>query len=408
MHNYTLEGRWRIWRNGAPSDLLPEVISSKVQVLRSGPGGFEVVLPIDGVNVAELVDDLWIALGYEVLALDGTWIEPPSCRFIPLVRRINYDDSTLTISGASLGWIFGKVVRWPDPFRENSDGKIEFNDASAGTILQWHYYFGFVRRAIQNVTIDFDASADSDGVLWADRYDVDYERGVTFRQILDGFVADGIVWRTYGDTLQVAQGTFADTPTEIPVLRGGIEVSPSVVEASLDNAVGTALLTAGPGLYAAATATNFGEWGRWEVSVSQQGVKGASTLDRLARAELARHGAVESTATVQLLPNAEWRAFDNVRVGSVVTVQYTFDEGRVWRWDRSRWDSDEPFGSGGTWSTEITGAIEEMVITDDGTETEVALTVGDRRRSAEELFAETTLGLTGGRVTRRPITGRTS
>lgn len=407
MPIYDPQGRWRIWRDGQPDVLLPEWISYKVQVTRSGPGGFELVLPIDGVNVDEMIADLWIALGYEVLDDDGSWNEPPSCRFLPTTRKIDTTAGTLTLSGASWGWLLGKAVRWPDPYFDNADGKAEFDNASAGAILQWHYYWAIMRKALRNITIDFDAAADSDGTAWVERYDVEYDRGVTLRQIFDGFTADGIIWRTYGDTIQVAQGEFADVPADIPVMRAGIEVEPAVVQVDLTSAAGAVLLVAND-TYARAAKPAIGPFGRWETSVSQGGTTGDGTLERMARMELSTYGAAEPSATLTLLPSCELRPFDTVRVGMFATVRMNYDEGRVWRWDISRWDSDETLGSGGTWSSEITGRIDEMTITDDGTHAEVALTIGERSRSPQELLTESALGASGGRVTRRPLSGRTA
>lgn len=407
MPIYDPQGRWRIWRDGRPDVLLPEWVSYRVQVTRSGPGGFDLVLPLDAANVPEMVDDLWIALGYEVLDDDGSWNEPPQCRFIPLTRSIDAAAGTLTLTGASWGWLLGKAVRWPDLGFDNADGKAEFDNASAGAILQWHYYWAIMRKAIRLVTIDFDAAADSDGVAWAERYDVEYDRGVTLRQIFDGFSTDGIVWRTYGDTIQVAQGEFADVPDTVPVMRAGIEVAPAVVKVDLTEAAGGVLLVANQ-MYARAVHPAIGPWGRWEISVSQSGTTGDATLDRLARQELATHGDSEPSATVTLLPSSDLRPFDTIRVGMFATVRMQYDEGRVWRWDISRWDSDETLGAGGSWSTEITSRIDEIVITDDGTNAEVALTLGARTRSPQELLLETTLGATGGRVARRPLSGRNS
>ena len=399
------QARWWSWVNGERSALLPDWVSYRVQFPRTGVGGFDVVYPLNGQGAGVLTGDVFSALSIELMDPDGVWSEPVNGRFLPLRRSVDYDAGTVTVSGASLGWLLGKAVRWFQPSDETPEGKREFVNASAGTILQWHYYWAVLRGAISGLFIDFDGFADSDAVAWADRFDVEYERGVTLRAIWDGFEADGLVWRVAGDVIQVAQGRFADVPADAATLWAGRDCAVDRIEVSLEGAAGSVMATGQGTEVGAAQLPNFGPWGRWEVAVSHQGATTATTCARLARVELASRGLSRSGATVTLLPTSDYRPMDNLMPGQPVRVRVDADTRQVFRWGVSRWGSGDVWGSGTTWSQEIAGDVEEIVIADDGTHADVSLSVGDRSEGALELVARQVRGVTGGRVVRRAVTG---
>lgn len=399
------QGRWRIYTDANPGPLLRQWVSYRVQVPRSGVGGFEVVYPVDGPDAALLTDDYLAAVGYETMDEQGQWSEPANCRFLPLRRTYDAVNRTVTVSGASLGWLTGKVVRWPDPGLE-TDGKVEFVGRSAGFVLQWMYYFGAIRHAIRNVSMDWDADLDSDAVAWDRVYTMSLDRGVTWRQVIDGFVTDGLVWRTSGWTMQLAQGGFADELTTTPIMYDGIDVQLDKVEVSIEDAAGSVLVTGKDDAYGVDGVNVSPVFGRWEVASTASDVAHGSTLARVASAELTRRGLSRTSAMVTLLPSARYRPFDTIAPGQRITVISEAPQVGPGRWDVARWDTGALWGSGSPWWQQITGRIEEVTITDDGRTASVSLAIGEQSRSATDLLTRSVAAITGGRVARGALAGR--
>lgn len=399
------QGRWRVYTGAVAGPLLRQWTSSKVQVPRTGVGGFELVYPTDGPDAHLLTDDYLAALGYETMAADGSWHEPANCRFLPLRRTYDAVNRTVTVSGASMGWLAGKVVRWPDTSRE-TDGKVVFTAESAGQILQWLYYFAMLRQTIRNLAMDWDAFLDSDAQPWAEVYTMDLERGVTWRQVIDGFATDGLVWRTSGWTMQLAQGGFADELATTPILYDGIDVTLDRVEVSIEDAAGTVLATGKDGYWGHDQVTTLPAFGRWEVATTASDVAHGSTLDRVAESELARRGLSRESAMVTLLPSARFRPFDTVGPGQTITVISETPPVGPARWDVDRWDSGALWGGPQPWWRQITGRIEEVTITDDGKAATVSLAIGEQTRSATDLLTRSVAAITGGRVARGALAGR--
>lgn len=403
MTLFAPQGRWRVWTTHADaSQLLRTWTSYEVSVPHSGVGGMKLVLPVDNPAADQLLDDPWAMLAYEVMDSQGVWSEPPNCRFLALKRTLNLPAGTCTLQGASLGWLTGKAVRWPAA--EDVDGKKVFVNATAGHIAQWVYYWAVVRGALRDLFIDFDETTDSDGLPWAETFDVDYTVGVTWRQILDGL--PGVVWRTDGTTLQLAQDVFADVPETAAVLYAGRDVTIDTVGSSLDDAAGEILVTGGTNSYGYATTAGLPRWGRWQKTLSASGSSHGGTLTAHATRELATSGAAHDTATVTLLPSARWRVFDTLFPGQQATIVIDDDTGGMAIWDESTWDGPAGWSHGPSWRRRISDRISEIVITDDGTTATASFTVGQDPGTATELITQTVLGLTGGRVLRRPLTGQ--
>lgn len=461
---YEPQGRWRVWIDASPGPYLPEWVSYRIQIPRSGVGGFELVVPLDSPNSQPLRDDLFTALSYEVMDQFGEWSEPPQGRCIPVTRRIDYKAQTLTLTGGTYGWLLGKAIRWYDSLQENVDGKKVFVNATVGTILAWHFNAAMDRYALQNLTIDFDGTYDSNGKVWLTTADVEYERGTPLKDIFDGFASLGILWRTSGSTIQVVQGEFADTPTDVPVMWSGIDVELDAFEVSLDSAAG-AVLAVGQNEVGYAMEPYVGPYGRWQVSASQSGTSTNSTLTTLATLDLQSRGPSRSGSTVTLLPSSDFLPFDTIKPGQVVSVRTTGEVDNVFYWDLSNWDEDvwgdsisvtvnttrevnpalqwdvskwdetlwglyvtkthyvttdhvfqtfrwdtsfwdeDVWGVGGYWWEEVTDQIDEIVVADDGAHATVSFTVGTMTMDSRELLSRTVRSVTGGRVVRRSLTG---
>lgn len=400
------QGRWRIYTGARPGPLLRQWVSYKVQVPRTGVGGFELVYPVDGPDAALLTDDYFAALGYEVMDDEGVWSEPKNCRFLPVNRTYDATTRTVTVSGASVGWLTGKVVRWPDTALENADSKIAFTSQSAGQIIQWMYYFAALRQAIKNVSMDWDAAYDSDAQPWERLYTMALDRGVTWRQVIDGFASDGLVWRTSGWTMQLAQWGFADEIDTTPVLYDGIDVSLDRMEVSIADAAGAVLVTGKDDAFGTDYTSALPVFGRWEVTATASDVDHGSTLAQVASTELTRRGLSRAAAMVTLLPSARYRPWDTIGPGQTITVMSESPPVGPARWDNDHWDGGASWGGQAPWWRQITGRIEEITIVDDGKAATVSLAIGEQTRTATDLLNRTVAAITGGRVARGALAGR--
>jgi hypothetical protein len=399
---YAPQGRW--WLDTSEGRFpLPEWVSYRVQVPRTGVGGFNLTLPRSGPNVATLMADPYASITFEVMADSGAWIEPPQARFLPLQRTYNSATGTVAITGAGLGWLTGRIVRGPYLF-DDVNGKITFTNRTAGYILRWLWNDQVRRRAVVGITPDFDNVTDSNGEPWAETFTLAYERGVTLRQVLDGFASDGVVWRMSGASWQAAQGAFDDEPSDIPTLYDGIDVQADQVSISMEEVAGSVLAIGGAGEVARSEVATTPRWGRWEVAQSHGDTTGAA-LARLALAERLRRGLVKESATVTLLPSARYRPFQTVFPGQTVTVRFEAPPGFAGRWDVARWDSGQ-WGGPPRWWESQTGRIEEIVIADDGRASTVSLQIGEHVGSPDDLVRTTVSALTGGVIVRGTATGR--
>jgi len=417
-----LEGRWRLYVDAQDVGLLPDPVNWRVQIPATGVGGFDLTYPLNGLRADVLLDDLWCALGFEVMDSAGGWSEPKCGRFIPFSRTIDYQAGTLQLKGASVGWLLGKAVRWPIPGDDVTGWKHSFPGVTPGGIARWMLNEATRRRALQNVTWDFDHAVDSDGNVWRDAYDAEYELGVTVRQIVDGLDVFGTVWRTDGWTVQLAQDRFADVPATSPLLIDGRDVDVQTLSVSLEDAAGEVLMT-GNQRWGAARDSDVATWGRWQVSVSASGLPQGATLTAAAQRELSQRGA-KITTQVDLLPDAKVRPFTDLWPGQSVTViteipvsggpGWRWDEGTwddppgwglpgPWRWDVSLWDEpDTGWWTGAAWYSEVNAEVTEIVLTHEGRAT---ITVGEVTGSATDLLTRSVRAITGGRVARRPATG---
>ena len=400
-----VEGRWRLYSAASDAGLLPDPVSWRLQVPASGVGGAELVYPLDGVRADALTDDLWVGLGWEVMDDGGNWIEPDNCRFLPYARQLDEAAGTLTLQAASHGWLLGKAVRWPD-LADTEAGKRVFAGATAGHILGWLHDTATARHAIANLAIDFDDAADSDTVAWRDAIDVEYERGVTTRNVMEGLASTfELVWRTRGYTWQVSQtGRFADWPTAAAILLDGRDVTVEHWAADISDAAGEVLATGQDGTWGSALDSDAGTWGRWQVATSTTGARTWTTLTAAAQAELAGRG-VHQSAQATLLPGGP-RPFIDIAPGHPVTVLRTPPDGANARWGVSRWGEPGAIWDGPTsWHQAIGAPITELVVIDDGAATTATITIGDVTGSATDLLTRTVRAITGGRVARRPVTG---
>lgn len=404
MTLFAPQGRWRVYTDAVAGPLLTEWVSSSVSVPRTGVGACELVVPRGGDNVDLVLGDFDAVLGYETMSPLGAWTEPANCRFLPAQR--SYDDATdtLKLSGVSMGWLTGKAVRWRQVAGENTDGKVVIENWTAGQILQWFYYWAALTSGLSNITIDWDGTDDSDGNPWVRRYSVTYDRGVTWRQVLDGLASDGLVWRFAGFTMQAAQDGFADEIATQPILYNGVDVQVDAIGVSSADVAGAIMVTGDGTASGVASVQTVPTWGRWQMSQSQSGMSNAAELGRIAAAELTRRGLVRESATVTLLPSSDYRPFDTVGPGQTLTVILDADSSGA-RWDVSRWDLST-WGEGSSWWREMSGRVEEIVISDDGKEAKVSLRIGEQTATATDLLTRTVTAITGGRVPRGVISGR--
>lgn len=399
-------GRWRLLVDGAAGPILPTWTSYRAQLPASGVGGVDLSLPAAAPGAATLLDDPWCGLVYEVMDGDGQWFEPPNGRFVILSRQMDTATDVATVKGASLGWLLGRVVRWPMPWAEDDQGKVTLAKATAGHVAQWFYYWAAVRAAVANIAIDWDAGQDSDGVPWSRIMTAVYERGVTWRQVMDGLASDGIVWRFDAQTMRVAQGRFADVPAGAPMLYDGLDVTVDRVEQALDDVAGTVLALGSDNEYGQASVGVVPPWGRWDVSVSHSGTSDRVALGRLSADDLLTRGASMSSATITLLPTSRIRPWVDLVPGQETTVIIDPDQAPVWRWDQSRWDSTVPWGEPTPWHREVSGQVLELVAAGTPDAETVSATIGARRLAANETLTRTVTALTGGRVARGTLTGQ--
>lgn len=396
------QGRWWVDTDDGRFPLLGWT-SYRTQVPRSGVGGFELEFPRSAPNAERIMEDLYASLVWEVMADNGQWIEPPQGRFLALQRAYNPGTETVRVAGGGLGWLLGRVIR--APYAHEGDGdKIQFTDKTAGYILRWFWNDQQRRRAVQGVEVGFDNVLDSNGDEWEQTFTLAYDRGVTLRQVLDGFASAGVQWRFDGVEWQVAQGAFRDVPTEPLTLYDGIDVSADVIGVGVDEAAGTVWAFGGASEVAKSEVPVVPRWGRWEVAQNHSGTTGAA-LARLAEAERVRRGAVRFSTTVTLLPSARFRPWETIFPDQQITVRFEAPSGFVGRWDSSRWD-DTYWGGPDRWWEAQSGRIEEMLVADNGRESTVSLTVGERALSPDDLMRSTVSALTGGVVVRGTATGR--
>lgn len=399
---YAPQGRW--WLDTVDGLLpLPEWVSYRVQVPHSGVGGFDLTLPRQGLNVERLLADMQTALVYEVMAANGSWQEPPNCRFLPLKRTYNSKDSTVSVSGAGLGWLLGRIVRGPYAY-DNDDHMVEFTARSAGYILSWFFNAQKVRRGVLGISPGFDLFHDSNGEDWPETYNIDYDRGLTLRQVMDGFESDGLLWRMNGTSWEVVADAFGDTPADVPTLYDGIDVQADQVSVDLSEYAGTVLATGKDGYYAWSQTDTAGRWGRWEVAQSHGQATGAA-VDRLAVAERSRRGVRRESSTVTLLPSARFRPFDTIVPGQSIVVQYESPSTIAGRWNQSNWN-ETYWGGPGRWWESQGGPVNEIVVTDDGTASTVSLSIGAREASPDDLLRQAVTSLTGGVVVRGTLGGK--
>lgn len=399
---YAPQGRFWLDTSDGPM-ALPEWSSYRVSVPYSGVGGFDLTLPRQGLNVDRLMSDMQVAVVYEVMDEAGVWSEPPNCRFLPLKRTYQVSEGTVTVAGAGLGWLLGRVVRGPYLY-DDADYRVGFTARSAGYILTWFWNAARTRRAVLGIAPDFDPFHDSNGDDWPETYDLDYDRGVTLRQALEGFESDGLIWRLEGAKWQATYGAFGDTPTDVPTLFDGIDVAADQVSVDLAEAAGSVLAVGKDGYYAWAQSEGVGRWGRWEVSQSHGSATGAS-VDRLAVAERARRGVSKEGATVTLLPSARFRPFDTIAPGQTVAIRFESPLGTAGYWNQSNWNETYWGGSGRWWETQ-SGVVNELVVADDGKQASVSFSIGSREFSSDDLVRQSVTALTGGSMVRGVLAGK--
>jgi hypothetical protein len=402
----TPEGRWRIWDGDTSGPLVREWVSYRIQVPRSGVGGFDLTFPADAPGASVLIDSPRVALGFEIMAEDGSWSEPPNCRMLVLRRTYDPAAGTVTVSGAGVGWLLGKIIRWPDPEAESDDGKIIFTDRTVGSIMRWLHVSATSRGSLAGLTRGFDSTVDANSDAWERTYSIDVARGVTARQVLDGFTGDGLTWRCDGLSWRIAQGPFDDIATDVPILFDGVDCKADKIEVSLEDSAGVVLATGRDTAYGAASVRMVPEFGRWDVATTQSDVEWGSVLTRAAQDELTRRGLSRSSAMVTLHPSDRWRPFDTITPGQTITVIIDPPDIGPARWGVDYWGSGVVWGSGTPWWRQITAVVEEVTISDDGKGAAASLAIGEQSRSATEMLTSAVSAITGGRIARGALGGR--
>lgn len=279
---------------------------------------------VSSLTLSVLPDVVELALEYWHPTL-GDWVEPDDARFIAKEGEGDDKDAAgvKTITGVGLWhYMMSKSVvavgaSGADP--DFPDGHRPFADATPGAIMKTFLDEAKTRGWGSFLSFDFTHDLDSDGVAWAEGYDIAYKPGVSTWLVLSNLADQALAeYSTSGRILHLYRPDRGVDRSlgNAPVRVGNAAVN-MPVKTSIDDLITDVIVFGENGLSWEFTDGATNVLGRLEGAIQQGGVSRPGTAAKLASSTLQDGSQVkrqitasEDTLTASSLPFADYVSGD--------------------------------------------------------------------------------------------------
>lgn len=262
----------------------------------------------------------------EIAGVNGTFTEPPDCRFINIrmTQDLTQPDVTIKLTMPSYGWMLNKALNIV--FADfNDNGNRPFN-TYPGSIIKTFIDDAHSRGNIPFLDYDFSAIEDSDGQNWVNTLNVAITAGQSIYATLTTFAGQGLFdWRMNKRTLQLyLVDTFlnrdlTNNPTAVK-LQPARDISAAPDDLTYEDIVKRVLMQGDDNTFVVQQAFfNPSPWGDWEGFMTQSGVKDTHVMTQLAQSFLETGSGRRTQITREIvfsynspLPLLDYRAGDHI------------------------------------------------------------------------------------------------
>lgn len=219
------------------------------------------------------------------------------------------DGGSITVAGLSFADVLRKVLLYADT---------TFNASTPGGIIKALLATASARGAFGATAItttSFTNTTDSKGVAWANTLTKTYERGVTYRQILESLVANGMIdFEFNGRDLMVYNGTTMGSTIDV-TLAAGRHVSETPYKMSTEDRANVVLVEGDNGVTSERTTSGPR---REEIYQQQSGITNTATLAVIGDLVLGSAATVTDQRTIKIGPASAIKPLRDFRVGDFV------------------------------------------------------------------------------------------
>ena len=183
---------------------------------------------VDGVGVASITGVYQYLYNYDIalqVSQDGSWIEPPNCRFYLMDDDVDPSAANgIKFSGVLAGGFdLSGVVNLDPSMFVGKDLVRQFTDATPGTYMVTMLQDAHAQGLGTALSWDFTTSHDSSGTPWPLAVSMGLKQNATARDVLASLTAQGLCdWRFEGNVLRMfsPDGSMHMTKPGIELMLG--------------------------------------------------------------------------------------------------------------------------------------------------------------------------------------------
>lgn len=268
---------------GALDKPLPDFESLDVSPVFSQAGTVVVKYPSNGVNFNLLHDDVELAV-----LMDGVEVGELRC----IVESSDGNDaseaeegSVWTFTARTMLGLLDRAVVYPQFYPMVKQPNHSFVDATPGRIMIDLMDKAQTRGALTNVTLGFTATHDSNGDAWSSTWDISFDAGKKYTEVVQDLVDIGAAEVTTDGReilMYNVDGLGTDKSTGANPLKflKGRDIKDSPRKSSTRELATAVLVSADNNMYREKVSfPGVSQWGRREASWSQSGIGGGLMLE---------------------------------------------------------------------------------------------------------------------------------